>query len=119
MREFAHVLGEVVKQARLNLRLTQFEVADSIEADERTIANIEHYKGNPKMEILWPLVRVLGIDANMVFYPEKAENTSEINQLHFLLSQCNEEEIRLLLPICESVIDSFRSAQGMLITKRK
>ena len=66
MQEYVHVLGDAVKQARLDLRLTQFEVAESIHADERTIANIEHYKGNPEMEILWPLLRALGIDANTV-----------------------------------------------------
>ena len=119
MQEFVHVLGDAVKQARLDLKLTQSEVAESIDADERTIANIEHYKGNPKMEILWPLLRTLEIDANTVFYPEKAENSSEMVQMQLLLSQCSEEELRLLLPICESVLSSFRSAQGKMITKRK
>lgn len=66
MQEYVHVLGDAVKQARLDLRLTQFEVAKSIHANERTIAYIEHYKGNPKMEILWLLLRALGIDANIL-----------------------------------------------------
>ena len=119
MQEFVHVLGDAVKQARLDLKLTQSEVAESIAADERTIVNIEHYKGDPKMEILWPLLRALGIDANTVFYPEKAESTSEMIRLQFLLSQCSEEEIRLLLPICESLLKSFRSAQECTITKKE
>ena len=119
MQEYVHVLGDAVKQARLDLQLTQFEVAETIHADERTIANIEHYKGNPKMEMLWPLLRALGIDANTVFYPEKARDTSAAHQLQLFVSQCTEEELVLLLPICESVISSYRSTQGKKIRNRK
>ena len=119
MQEYVHVLGDAVKQARLDRRLTQFEVAESIHADERTIANIEHYKGNPKLEILWPLLRALGIDANAVFYPEKDRDTSASIQLQLFLSQCTDEELHLLLPICESIIASYRSTQGKEIKKRK
>ena len=71
MQEYVHVLGDAVKQARLDLKLTQSEVADSIDADERTIASIEHYKGNPKMDLLWSLLRTLEIDANTVSIPKK------------------------------------------------
>lgn len=117
MQEYVYVLGDVVKRARLELKLTQFEVAGSINADERTIANIEHYKGNPKFEILWPLIRSLRIDANEVFYPEKAKETCVSFQLQLFLSRCSEEELQLLLPICEAVINAYRSKQGKEIKR--
>lgn len=119
MQEYVYVLGDTVKQARLDRKLTQADVAESIHADERTIANIEHYKGNPKLEILWPLLRALAIDANAVFYPEQARDSSASLQLQLFLSQCTEEEVQLLLPICETVISSYRSKQGKEIKKRK
>ena len=115
MKEFAYTLGNVVKQARLTQKMTQLEVAERIQADERTIINIEHYKGNPKLEILWALIRVLGIDANAVFYPEKAHENSDLKRLQMLLEDCSDEELSLLLSICESVLDAFRSAQGKTI----
>ena len=118
MQEYAYTLGNAVKQARLGLKLTQLEVADRIQADERTILNIEHYKGNPKMEILWPLLRALGIDANTVFYPEKAPATHDMVRLQQLLAGCSAEEVKLLLPICETVLEAYRSAQGKMITKK-
>lgn len=119
MQDFAHVLGNAVKKARYDLKLTQSEVADSIQADERTIANIEHYKGNPKLEILWPLLRALSIDANAVFYPEQNETFKEALQFQVFLSQCSEDEIQLLFPICQSVIAAYRSSQGKYTIKKK
>ena len=118
MQEFAYTLGNVVKQARLAQKMTQLEVAERIQADERTILNIEHYKGNPKMEILWPLLRALSIDANTVFYPERTHDDSDMMRLQMLLSECREEELKLLLPICESVLNAFRSATAKMITEK-
>ena len=57
MQEFSQPLGDAVKKARGELGLTQNQVADQIDVDVRTVMNIENYKGNPKMEILFPLIR--------------------------------------------------------------
>ena len=118
MQEIAYVLGHAVKQARLGQKLTQLEVAERIQADERTILNIEHYKGNPKLEILWPLLRTLEIDANTVFYPEKARGSSDMTRLQLLLADCSEDELKLLLPVCESVLSAFRTVQGKMIPQK-
>lgn len=40
------------------------------EIDVRTVMNIENYKANPKMHMLFPLLRALRIDARTVFNPE-------------------------------------------------
>ena len=118
MQEFAYTLGNVVKQARIGQKMTQLEVAERIQADERTILNIEHYKGNPKLENLWALIRALGIDANAVFYPEKVPENSDQRRLQMLLNDCSDEELSLLLSICESVLGAFRSAQGKMIADK-
>ena len=60
---YSHPLGDAVKVARSELVLTQEQVAVKIDADVRTVMNIENYKGNPKMETLFPLIRLLKIDA--------------------------------------------------------
>ena len=67
MQEFSQPLGDAVKKARGELGLTQNQVADQIDVDVRTVMNIENYKGNPKMEILVPLIRALKIDSREIF----------------------------------------------------
>lgn len=63
MPDYSNTLGDAVRRARMKLDLTQSEVAESIDVDVRTVLNIENSKGNPKMEVLYPLVRALKIDA--------------------------------------------------------
>ncbi len=50
--------------------LTQNQVAVLIDSDERTIMNIENYKANTTMEVLYPLIRTLQIDPREIFCPE-------------------------------------------------
>lgn len=109
MQDYAQVLGTVVRNARLELGLTQNEVAERADIDVRTVLNIENYKGNPKLEVLFPLIRELKLDPNAVFYPEVSQMQSSISQFAILLSQCTEDEVRCLIPICETILSVIRS----------
>ena len=66
--EYTHILGDAIKTAREDEGLTQAELAEKAGIDSRTILNIENYHGNPKMQVLYPLIRALEIDANEIFY---------------------------------------------------
>ena len=57
MSEYSRSLGDAVKRAREKSGLTQNKVAEIVDIDSCTILNIENYKGNPKMEVLYPLIR--------------------------------------------------------------
>lgn len=109
MSDFVQPLGDCVRQARIRKELTQAQVADKINADTRTILNIENYNGNPKMQILYPLVRTLNIDANEIFYPERQRENSDMKYINLLLGTCNEQELAALRSIMEMVLSVLRS----------
>lgn len=108
MSDYAHTLGDVVKRARGKLNLTQSEVAASANVDVRTVLNIENYKGNPKMEVLYPLIRTLKIDAREIFNPELKRESPAIRELRLLIEDCNEEEAISIIPIFNSVLSVLR-----------
>ena len=109
MQEFSQPLGDAVKKARGELGLTQNQVADQIDVDVRTVMNIENYKGNPKMEILFPLIRALKIDSREIFHPEIRLDNPAVSNLHLLLEQCGEDEAAALIPIIESILSALRT----------
>lgn len=108
MSDYAHTLGDAVKRARGKSGLTQSEVADAANVDVRTVLNIENYKGNPKMEVLYPLIRVLKIDTKEVFYPEMQRESPALSQLRLLIEDCTEEEAASIIPIFNSVLSVLR-----------
>ena len=106
--DFARALGDTVKKARKRLGLTQQKAAETCSIDSRTILNIENYRGNPKMEVLFPLVRGLQIDPHEIFYPGKELENPSFSQLQCLLSDCTEQEITALIPVVQSFLSAVR-----------
>ena len=109
MQEYSRSLADAVQRARGELGLTQNQVANIAEIDERTVLNIENYKGNPKMETLFPLIRLLKIDAREIFNPELKRESPSIRQLRFLIEECSEQGAATLIPIIQAVLSALRA----------
>ena len=115
MHDYSRPLGDAVKRARGKLDLTQNEVADLADVDVRTVLNIENYKGNPKMEVLYPLVRALKIDAREIFNPEIRRETPALRQLRVMIEECSEEEAAAIIPVFQSVLSALRDKNALPI----
>ena len=105
MHDYSRSLGVAVRKARKDLGLTQVKLAEMTGIDSRTIIKIEGCEGNPMLENLYPLIRVLKIDPWEVFYPE----------LQLLLKECSDEEIASLLPICQVALSVLKSKDAIQI----
>lgn len=109
MFEYSRPLGDSVKRARRRLRLTQNELANAIDVDSRTVLNIENYKGNPKMEVLYPLIRTLNIDAREIFNPEMLRQSPALCQLRIMVEECSEQEAEVMISVFSSILSVLRS----------
>ncbi len=119
MSEFSHPLGDTVKKARKKMGLTQNQVAVLTNSDERTIMNIENYKANTTMEVLYPLIRTLQIDPRDIFCPEMDKESPAHYQLQLLINNCSEEEAAALIPVCQAVISTLRANAGIPIKGKR
>ena len=113
--DFARILGDTVKKTRKRLGLTQQKAAEICSIDSRTILNIENYRGNPKMEVLFPLVRGLQIDSHEIFYPEREPESPDLSQLQCLLRDCTDQEIAALIPVVQSFLSAVRSNSAIKV----
>ena len=85
-------MGNSAKRARGKLELTLGTVAKSIDVGMRTIINIENNCGNPKLQVLYALIRKLKIGLREIFYPvTKLEDLAK-RPIRLLIDDCNEEE---------------------------
>ena len=109
MYEFSQPMGDTIKKARHELGFTQAKVAEYIDIDSRTVMNIENYNANPKMTVLYPLVRELRVDPWVFFYPELQHQNSAVRQLQLLLRECSDAEIEALLPICKAALSVLKA----------
>ena len=109
MKYYAELLGQTIKKARIEQGLTQAQLAAKANVDVRTIINIEKYRGNPKLEVLYSLIKALKIDAREIFNPEKPIEEPAIQRLHFLIDDCSSSEAKALVPIIEAILLAIRN----------
>ncbi len=103
MNMSAYALGNAVRVARKNKHLSQEALAERIGVCKRTIIDIENSVGNPKFEILCPLVRELNLPLTQVFYPEIIENKKLKELLLHEVDTCTEYEIKIILSVVKSL----------------
>ena len=115
MNRYSRQLGNSIRKARISMNLTQYQLADAVGVDPRTILNIENHKGNPKMEVLYPLIRTLNIDANEIFYPSQESTSQTLIHIHHLLNECTESEAEVILPLVKSVLSALRNQNAKKI----
>ncbi len=114
MNQNGEVLGDVVKATRKSRHLSQEALAERIGVCKRTIIDIESNTGNPKFEILYPLVRELDLPLYQVFYPEMTENSEMKSVIMKELSDCSDYEMKVILSVVKSLRYTLKSEGKML-----
>ena len=115
MLDHSQRLADAVKNARLDLGLTQEEVADKCDTEVRTIINMEMGRGNPKLKTLFKVIRALKIDARELFDDGPQSDSPSIRRVCLLINECSEEEAATLFPVIEAVLNALRTNKGIKI----
>ena len=113
MNQSENPLGNVVRTFRKGKNLSQEALAERIGVCKRTIIDIEKNTGNPKFEILYPLVRELDLPLYQVFYPEVSENFELKNVLMQEINNCSEYEIKIILSMVRSLRGTLKNEVGI------
>lgn len=108
MQDIKQNLANAVREYRTELGLSQEKLAEILNLDQRTILNIEAGRGNPKFEVLYPLITYLKIPSDRIFYPDKENQSPSLQKLLTLLNDCTEQESNDLLPMVRYLLDLLR-----------
>lgn len=96
----------IIKNARLQSEFTMEELAEKLGVTERYLYRIENENKKPSYDVLYNLIRVLSISPDLIFYPEKNSETSEIDTLIRTLCNCDQR----LLPVVRATITALIEA---------
>ena len=113
MNQSVSALGSAVRATRKNKHLSQEALAERIGVCKRTIIDIENNTGNPKFEILCPLVRELDLPLYQVFYPEISEDLEMKNEMLKELSDCSDYEMKIILSVVRSLRCTLKNEKGI------
>ena len=63
-------LSDRIKEARLNKKITQQQLADSLDVAKSTISAYENGDRDPPPNVIYKLIQILDVDANFLFQDE-------------------------------------------------
>ena len=108
MNDAKQTLANAIREARTEIGLSQERLAENLGLDTRTILNIEAGRGNPKFEVLYPLITYLKIPAGKIFDPVYKDEMPNLQKLLAIQKDCTEQEAADLIPMVRYMLNLLR-----------
>ena len=104
MSNMTPTLGQIMKKARLEQRLTQEEISERIGCHPQYYKNLENDKGTPSIQLFCTIMRTLNISADSYVYTNRNANDPYYQKITQLLGQCNQYQLSVLLATAEALV---------------
>ncbi len=97
-------MGTILKQARMNAKMTQEELGEKIGKTSRYLQAIENEGKNPSLDTFIRLFRALNLSADTVVYPECETDNGETEQLIRTIQLLNNRDKKVLLATAQEML---------------
>lgn len=96
-------MGPLIKKKRIQLGMTQEELADRLNISVSFAGQMERGDSMPSVEMLQLVITELGIDPRLIFLDDKHNDSSEYVELCLLISRMNTHQRKLLLDFVKMI----------------
>lgn len=104
MTYYPKPFGTVLKNARMDKKLTQAELAEILDISLPYLKDLERFRNNPSYEIFEKVIHYFNLSADTVIYPNKNITNSTYQQLERLLTRCNNDQLHVILATAEALL---------------
>ena len=105
-------LGVKLRAARIAADLTKELVAERADINSRYLSAIEKGEKTPSAEVVFRIIRAIGISADMIAYPERDVSDSEDAQLVRLIHSCDVRDRRAVKAMVNALLDTKEMSCG-------
>lgn len=96
--------GIIIKNARMDKKLTQAELAEILDLSLSYLKDLERFKNTPSLEVFAKSIQYFNLSADTVIYPNKNLNNSTYQKIERRLLQCDEKQLKIILALTEAVL---------------
>ena len=90
-------LGDLMKEQRIRLQLTQEKVAELLDCHPKYYKNLENGKGNPSMSLFCKIMRTLNMSADSYISQNSDQTDPDYQEMIQIFNQCNPYQRSVLL----------------------
>ncbi len=98
--------GIVLKNARMDKKLTQAELAEILDISLPYLKDLERFRNNPSYNIFVRVMRYFNLSADTVIYPASNLTDDTYQKVKRLLTRCNEKQLKVILATTEALLDA-------------
>ena len=99
------LLGSTIRQARLNCKMTQEELAEAVHITPTHLKHIESVHRKPSIEVLFSLASILHFSLDALFENNpNNEYSRKKNEIQVLLNTCTESELDIFMAALHELI---------------
>lgn len=104
MRYHPKPFGTMLKNARLDKKLTQEQLAEKLGISLSYLKDLERFRNNPSYAVFERVIRFFNLSADTVIYPNENRTDSTYQQIERLLTRCDQEQLQIMLAIAEALL---------------
>ena len=99
-------LGDVLKEARQKSGFTVEEFARKVDKTKRYIYRVENQGNKPKYETLFAMIRESSADPNLIFYPEREVQDSDLEHIIRELHKLDPRSLEVIKATAQALLDT-------------
>lgn len=96
--------GIVLKNARMDKKLTQAELAEKLDISLSYLKDLERFRNSPSYEVFESVIRYFNLSADIVIYPNQNQVNDTYQKIERLLTCCNEGQLKVILATTEALL---------------
>jgi len=105
-------LGQAIKRARKNKRLTREKFAEIIDLSPRYIMSIENKGQHPSLQKFYELVTMFNISVDEYFFPDAGENkTTSRRELDAIIDSLDERDIKIVMATARAIQENKETGE--------
>ncbi len=96
--------GIVLKNARMDKKLTQAELAEELDISLSYLKDLEYFRNDPSFEVFERVMHYFNLSADTVIYPNQNQDDNTCQKIGRLLTRCDENQLRVIFALAEALL---------------
>lgn len=96
--------GMVLKNARMDKKLTQAELAEKLDISLSYLKDLERFRNSPSYEVFEKVIHYFNLSADTVIYPNQHQANDTYQKIGRLLTRCDEGQLKVILATTEALL---------------
>ena len=101
-----NALGFAIRDARMNIQISQERLAEMVDVTPTHIKHIESGHRKPSVELLFAIAGILNLSLDNVLFPATSKDLEVYREVMLLINQCSEKELNVLKDMISSMIEN-------------